>query len=203
MQVYLSFDVDDEEQALKQLEVCQVRIWMARNSLKLNDSKTEFIILVSIDHITIGNSKVVQSKCVRNIGTMMDSNLKFDKQVKQTCKSAWYSLYEIAKISKYLNEDQLISVFHAFVVTKLDMNDSLLGGSPDCLIRKLQSVQNAAAKLIYRRYCWDKSEPPLKELHWLPVSYRIKFKILLLVYKSLNNRGPMYLKELLIPYTPP
>ena len=49
---------------------------------------------------------------------------------------------------------------------------------------------------------WDRVEAPLQELHWLPVKYRIDFKILLLVYKSLNDKGPEYLKELLVPYAP-
>jgi len=45
---------------------------------------------------------------------------------------------------------------------------------------------------------YDRLEPPLEELHWLPVFYRIRFKILLLTYKAINDLGPTYLKELLI-----
>ena len=45
--------------------------------------------------------------------------------------------------------------------------------------------------------------PILKDLHWLPVNYRINFKILLLVYKALNGQAPGYLSELLSPKTPP
>ena len=63
-----------------------------------------------------------------------------DKQVKATCKSAWHSLYEIGKISKYLSEEQLKSVIQAFVISKIDMNNALLAGSTDTVIRKLQSV---------------------------------------------------------------
>ena len=92
---------------------------------------------------------------------------------------------------------------HAFVISKLDTNNSLLAGYPDCLTKKLQSVQNAAAKLIYRRNRSDRAEPPLKDLHWLPVNYRIEFKVLLLVYKCLKTKRkePEYLKELLKEYT--
>ena len=83
------------------------------------------------------------------------------------------------------------------------MNNSLFIGSPACLTNKLQSVQNAAAKLVSGMNRWDQVEPPLEDLHWLPIKHRIEFKVLLLVYKSLHNKGPEYLKELLVPYAPP
>ncbi len=89
------------------------------------------------------------------------------------------------------------------VMSKLDMNNGLLAGSPKYLVSKLQSVQNAAAKLVSGMNRYDQTEPPLEELHWLPVEHRIDFKLLLLCYKSLNGHGPDYLKELLIPYLPP
>ena len=211
-QVYLSFPAGSESEALRRLEAClqDVRLWMARNYLKLNDSKTDFLILgskhhlknVNIAHITIGDEKVSASDSVKNIGAVLDSHLKMDKQVNQICKSAWYNLYQLGKIKKYLSESQLKSVIQAFVISKLDMNNGLLTGAPKYLTSKLQSIQNAAAKLVSGMNRYDQTEPPLKELHWLPVQYRIDFKLLLLCYKSLNGHGPEYLKELLIPYMP-
>ena len=132
----------------------------------------------------------------------MDKHLKLDAQVNANCKSAWFNLYQISKIKRYLSQEQLKSIIQAFVISKIDMNNGLLAGSPDCITKKLQSVQNAATKLVQGINRWDRVEPPLRELHWLPVQYRVKFKILLLVYKSLINKGPAYLKELLIPCVP-
>ena len=45
-------------------------------------------------------------------------------------------------------------------------------------------------------------KPVLKQLHWLPVSQRIDYKILLLTYKALNGQAPGYITELLKPYVP-
>ena len=142
------------------------------------------------------------SDSVKNIGAVLDSQMKMDKQVNQICKSAWYNLYQLGKIKRYLSESQLKSVIQAFVVSKLDMNNGLLAGLPKYLISKLQSVQNASAKFVSGMNRYDQIEPPLKELHWLPVKHRIDFKLLLLCYKSLNGHGPEYLKELLVPYVP-
>ena len=48
----------------------------------------------------------------------------------------------------------------------------------------------------------DHVSPVLASLHWLPVKFRIKFKILLLTYKALNDRAPSYLKDLIVGYFP-
>ena len=63
---------------------------------------------------------------------------------------------------------------------------------------KLQRVQNVAAQIITRK----SSSQNLKDLHWLPVKERIDYRIAILVYKCLNNMGPLYLAEMLKPYTP-
>ena len=70
------------------------------------------------------------------------------------------------------------------------------------LISKLQSVQNAAARLIRMTHKYDHITPVLKDLHWLPVKERVNFKILLLTYKALNDLTPSYIKDLLKSYTP-
>ena len=142
------------------------------------------------------------SNSVKNIGATLDQELKLEKQINLTCRKAWYNLFQIAKLKQYLTNDQLKTSIHAFVISILDNNNSLLIGNPDCAIKKLQSVQNAAAKLVFGRNRYDRSDAPLEQLHWLPVSYRIKFKILLLVYKCLHGKGPLNLSELLCPYVP-
>lgn len=212
-QVYIAFNHQEEKEALERLENCiqEVRLWMAGNSLKLNESKTDFMVLgskhalknVNTKHVTVGDEMVVASSSVKNIGAVLDQQLKMDKHVNSMCKTAWYSLHRLGKLKMYLSDEQLKNVVHASVISKLDQNNSLLVGAPKYLVSKLQSIQNAAAKMIqgYKRY--DQISPPLAELHWLPISYRIEFKTLLLTFKCLNNNGPQYLKELLVPYDPP
>ena len=78
-----------------------------------------------------------------------------------------------------------------------------LYGIPEELIRKLQRVQNNAARVITLTKKYDHITPVLKELHWLPVRKRIEFKILLLAYKCLHGTAPSYLRELLKEYVPP
>ena len=64
-------------------------------------------------------------------------------------------------------------------------------------------IQNAAARILTKTKRTEHITPILKSLHWLPVSYRIDFKALLLVFKSLNGIGPRYLTDAFQRYIPP
>ncbi|KAI2668349.1 Unconventional myosin-VIIb [Labeo rohita] len=91
---------------------------------------------------------------------------------------------------------------HAFVTSRLDYCNSLYCGISKSQIARLQLVQNAAARFLRKCRKHEHITPILKDLHWLPVSQRIHFKILLFVYKSLHNLAPAYLSELLHLYSP-
>ena len=183
---------------------------MAQNWLKLNDDKTEFIIIgspcnlkkVVTEYIVVGDHKIFKSKQVRNIGAIFDTSATMEAHVVKPAQTAWYHLYSISKMRPYPTTEQTRCVIHAYVTSRLDQNNSLLSGVPETtLLCKLQKVQNAAAKLILGGRKRDHATPFLQELHWLPVSQRHIFKTVLLVYKTLQGDGPSYLQDLLKPYS--
>ena len=136
-QLYLSFTPGLNEAAqLQKLEDCieGVRVWMRKNKLKLNDGKTEFIILgttsglskTTTSTIRVGGNIIRSVKSARNIGGYFEEDMKKETHVSHTCKTAWYSLHQISKIRSYITEDQTKTLIHAYVTSKLDLNNSLL-----------------------------------------------------------------------------
>ncbi len=92
---------------------------------------------------------------------------------------------------------------HAFMTSRLDYCNALLGGCPaSSSINKLQIVQNAAARVLTRSRKYDHITPILQSLHWLPIKFRISYKIVLLTYKAINGLAPAYLTSLLSCYNP-
>ena len=87
------------------------------------------------------------------------------------------------------------TLVHAFISYRLDYCNSLLFGISDGLLRCLQSVQNAAARLVTGALRCDHITPVLRQLHWLPVRQRVVFKIAGLVHQSLVGLAPAYLAD--------
>ncbi len=111
--------------------------------------------------------------------------------------------------SRYTTVTPMLSIsnaemlIHAFMISRLDYCNALLVGCSARLINKLHMVQNAAARVLTRTRKYDHISPVLSTLHWLPIKYRIDFKILLITYKALNGLAPQYFSELLTHYNPP
>src|SRR6218665_596531 len=92
----------------------------------------------------------------------------------------------------------------AFVTSRVDRYNSLLAGAPACLLVGLQSVLNAAARLICNRRKYDHITPLLRDvLHWLPVPFRIEYKLCLLVFLSFHGAAPEYLRDCCTGTIPP
>ena len=209
-QIYISFSPVSEEvedKALKSLEtaIADIKSFMISNKLKLNDSKTEVIFLgtkamlkkVTNLEVTVGDSLIEPAEKVKNLGVIFDKCLSMDDQVKFMCKTGFYHVKNLWRIRKFLKQEQANIAAHAFVTSKLDYGNSLLAGAPKYQIKKMQTVQNAAARVVTRTGKFDHISGKLKDLKWLPVNLRIKYKINLLTWKALHGKCPEYISELL------
>ncbi len=142
------------------------------------------------------------SSTVKNLGVVLDSNLSFKNNISHVTKTAFFHLRNIAMLRNMLTVSDAESLVHAYMTSRLDYCNALLGGCPVSSISKLQIVQNAAARVLTRPRKYDHITPILQSLHWLPIKFRINYKILLLTYKALNGLAPAYLTSLLSRYYP-
>ena len=201
-QIYFSFDSNAPELVTaSRLEACvkDVSDWMSSNKLKLNSDKTELLMIASQFS---PKPQLSSLNVCGNIGVVFYSHMKFESQVSSKCKASFFHIRNISRIRKYLNMENTKTLAHAFLTCRLDNGNALLYGLPKYLIAKLQAVLNCAARLILCKQKYDHATPLLIQLHWLPVSQRIVFKILLLTFKALNELAPMYITELLDRYVP-
>ena len=86
---------------------------------------------------------------------------------------------------------------HALISSKIDYCNGLHYGNPAVHITKIQRVQNNAARLVTSISRFSHITPVLDALHWLPVVYRIQYKILLLTFKCIHGLAPKCLMDLI------
>ncbi len=170
--------------------------WMSKNVLQLNDSKSEVLIFTpcvpssaSINNLSssLGVLSNNVRKEARNLGVVFDSELSFDVPVTKVVQSCFAQLRQLTKIKSFLSLADLEKVIHAFISSRLDYCKALYSGISKRNLQRLQLIQNAAARLLTRTKKRDHITPILAALHWLPVSFRIDFKIVLLVFKALKG----------------
>ena len=123
--------------------------------------------------------------------------MRMNVHIGEICSKAFPGLYNIRQIRKFLTMISTKTLIHAFVSSHLDYCNALLFGLPKYQLARLQKVQNAAGRVTFQIAKFDHITPALIDLHWLPVTFRVQFKLLLFVYKSLHNQSPPYIKDLL------
>ena len=216
-QLYMAFkpsDVISKCDAISRIEACvaDIRIWMNDNFLKLNDDKTELLIITTREELSkisdisikVGDQSISPSDDPpRNLGVIFDSTCCLDAHIAKLCRSINFNLYSVGKIRKYLDGPTAEKMINATVTSRLDYCNSLLYGAKQSHIDRLQCCQNNAARIISKRRKFDHISPVLRELHWLPVEHRISYKILLLTYKALNGHAPQYRSASISKYVPP
>jgi exonuclease III len=215
-QVYVEFDKNSAVEAKDRLERCidEIRLWLAINRLKLNEEKTEYVVVGSkqfqksvsevVSTVMVGGAVIGATQSARNIGAIVDSHLDMGEHVTALTRSCYLHLRNMGKIRQYLTQDATVSLVHAFVSSKLDNLNGLLSKSNSYILDRLQLIQNQAARLVMRIKVRDRLHmtPVLENLHWLPVKFRVSYKICLLVYKCLHGMAPLYLSSLLKSYKP-
>lgn len=188
-----------------------VKDWMGRNRLRLNDDKTELMFIGSkhllskneIASVYVCDNELEPVKVVRNLGTYLDCELTMHAQISRLVRSLTFELRKIRFVRPYLSVDATKRLVVSLFLSKLDYCNALLFGLSKNQLRSLQTVQNAAARLIFGTSKFDSVSPLLKTLHWLPVEKRIRFKACVMVYRCLENSAPPYLSDLLNRYTVP
>ena len=183
-----------------------VKAWATAKMLKLNDNKTELMLVTSkrTKHlhylptsITIGNAQIPFKQSVKNLGFTLDCHLTMNAHVTNIARTCYFELCRLASISRFLTSTATATLISAFVLSRIDYCNSLLFGSTRDATSHLQRIQNYAARVIL---CLPKSSSitiHLKSLHWLPVKVRSTYKIACLCYHCHSSTAPSYVADML------
>jgi hypothetical protein len=121
--------------AVESMEKCidELRSWMLTDKLKINDDKTEFMIIgtrqqlakISPRNLTIGKTTVTTVATAKNLGTWMDDRLTMVENINKTCRSAYFHIHNIRHIRKYLTKECTEKLVHALVIGRIDYCNGL------------------------------------------------------------------------------
>ena len=147
---------------------------MNEHFLKLNPDKTEIILFtpdssrkfIGLVHPATGHISL--KNCVKLLGVNLDETLSLESHVNSLVSSCYYHLRNIGKLKHRLSSDDLQTLTQS-VISKLDYCNVILFGLNLSLMQKLQKVQNAAARLVYKLPKHSSVSGVIEELHWLRV----------------------------------
>ena len=205
-QFYLQVENVDDTKGKINSVLSDIKIWMTKRKLKLNDGKSEIIIIrghmredVSGDFgcLDVGGAELSPAECVRNLGVHFDPSLDFKRHINLMVRNSNYHIRNLYAVKKHLDRKSLVTLAHSLVLSRVDYCNSLWIGLPKYLLRKIQSILNRTARLIYSAPPRTPTTALLIDLHWLPIKARIEYKLCLLTHKMLKFGEPKYLADLL------
>jgi len=213
-QLYVALSKVNIDSSVHKLQSClsTLHLWFSQNGLVINPDKSEVVSFSTVQQahavtlpfksIDIAGSTIQLTDTVNILGVTLDSHLTFEKHVQSVCKSANYHIKALRHIRSSLTIDMARTVACALVNTRLDYANSVLYGTSDVNIKKLQRVQNSLARVVSCTRRAEHISPVLMQLHWLPVRQLIKYKVAALTYKIRMTGQPGYLQTAVRDYTP-
>jgi len=132
----------------------------------------------------VGVDAVLPARSFRNLSIYIDSHISMQIHVAKSASSCFCALRQIRSIRRTVSKSVLSSLVVAMVLARLDYGSATIAGLPDLLLGKLQSVLNAAARLVCSGRTYDHVTPLLRDLHWLPFPKRITFRLAVLAISA-------------------
>ena len=157
--------------------ICDVKAWATANMLKLNDNKTDLMLVTSMrtkhlhnlpTSITIGTAQIPFKQSVKNLGFTLDCHFTMNAHVYNIARTCYFELRRLASIRRFMTSTATATLVSALILSRIDYCYSLMLGSTHDVTSHLKPIQNYAARVIL---CLPKSSS-ITTLHWLPVKVR-------------------------------
>ena len=214
-QLYISFHPMkpcQHQDIIDRINTClmEIKAWMVSNFMKLNESKTELLVLgktlvlqnCNLEvKLQFGSTTITPTECVgdnwKSLGVKLDPSFNMERQINSVKQKCYWTMNNIKRIGCYLNERIKIMLVKQLVISKLDYCNALYMNLPKTRLNKLGAILNYCVRFIYN--IKDRQLdllPYYKKAHILTINLRVQFKVCLLSYKIVHDMAPGYLSEL-------
>jgi Fe-S cluster biosynthesis and repair protein YggX len=205
--LYLSFPVKNAGEVMRKIneDLSKIAAWCCYNSLLINPGKTKMLVigirkmlhkLPENFHVTLLGKRITPAISVRDLGIQLDSLLSFDEHIDVTTSTCVGSLCQINRVKHLFDSETLENVISSLVFSKLYYGSTVWSNTTQKNIKKLQKVQNFAARIITCTRKYEHITPVIRQLGWLPVADMLKYYLGILTFKCLNGLAPDYLSTL-------
>ena len=208
LQLQMSTPPDGISELLHSIQssIGNVKAWAIANMLKLNDNKTDIMLVTSkrIKHlhnlptsITIVNAQIPFKQSVKKLGSTLDCHITMNVHFTKIARTRYFELRHLASICGFQTSTATATIVSAFVLSRIDYCNSLLFGSTDDVTSHLQRIQNNAARVILRLLMSSSITTHVKSLQWLPFKVRSIYKIACLCYHCHSSTAPSHVADTL------
>jgi hypothetical protein len=207
--ILLSFPLREIDSAITNLEqdLHRVASWCCENNLLINPGKTKYMIIgtkqlmnrlpTDISVSFLGKS-LRPADFAKDLGVTLDSHLNYDNHTSLLVSLCMNKLYQINRAKNSFDTKTLSEIISSLVISKILYCSSVWSNTSATNVKKVQSIQNFACKIITKSRKYDHVTPLLRKLNWLPVDKLLYFRDAVLMYKCVNNLAPDYLCNKLI-----
>jgi len=147
-------------------------------------------ILPSSNPLPVGSKMIHPVPTIRDLCVLLDSSLTMKQHVNKVAAACYCQLRRLRQIRRRVSPEVTTQLVLALVTSRLDYCNSVLASLPQSTVEPLQRVQNAAARMIFNLGRHEHVTPCFIQLHWLPVRFRITYKLCTLMYNIRAGKCP-------------
>ena len=151
---------------------------------------------LSVRSFAVRNFRINGNSCIQHLGSGFSAKPYGQKPCRKT--ASWKRAFR-----QYITVDASKTLVNSLVTSRLDYANVLLCGTNNYTLGKLQRVKDTAARLVTGTKKREHITPVLQSLHWLPVTHRVQYKILLYAFKIRHGLAPVYMNNMISTYCPP
>ena len=187
---------------LLKLDLVEIARWCCLNSLLVNPDKTKLLVMgvpqslrrLPPLSVTFLGKDISPVPVAKDLGVFIDETLSYNEHISKTVSSCLYKLTQINRIKHLLDKKTLLLLLSSFIFSRLFYCSTVWSNTSNSNLKKLQLVQNFAARLTLGLRKFDHISEGLKSLKWLNVKDRLFLNDAVKVHRCLQDKAPEYLE---------